>query len=337
MPQNELQVELKTLRLIEPFRIAHGTSAERQVVRVRWRGAIGEAPFVPYYGDDPNATLAWLRALDWNGDAVPADAPRVARLALDVLRHDWIGKQKGLPVWKMLLPAPHDAQWKPMHGGRSLGIPNDLKIFAERVREVAAQFRVLKLKLGSGNMDFDEAIVATAREAAPQVTLFADANGGWSNAEAVKIIAKLARHGLQFIEQPIHHDGGIEAWRELRASLPADALPLFADESAQTIDDVSRLAGLVQGVNVKLLKCGGLQQARAIIESTHQHGMKALLGCMIESSIGVTAAAQLAPLADWIDLDGHLYVAKDDNAGLRYDAEGRLYLSAAPGLGVDLA
>jgi L-alanine-DL-glutamate epimerase-like enolase superfamily enzyme len=334
MPDNDLHVELKTLRLIEPFRIAHGTSSERQVLRVHWRGAIGEAPFVPYYGDEPSEATTWLRGLDWNGEAVPAEGPRVARLALDLLRHDWLGKEQGTPLWKTLLHKPDTAQWQPMQGGRSLGIPTDLDSFADRVKQVATQFRVLKLKLGSGNVDFDEAIAATAREAAPQVALFADANGGWSIADSVKIIPRLARHGLKFIEQPIHHAGGVEAWRELRACLPGDTLPLFADESAQTADDVPKLAGLVHGVNVKLLKCGGLIQARTMIEVAHQHKMSALLGCMIESSIGVTAAAHLAPLADWIDLDGHLYVANDDFGGLTYDEEGRICLGAGAGLGV---
>jgi L-alanine-DL-glutamate epimerase-like enolase superfamily enzyme len=102
----------------------------------------------------------------------------------------------------------------------------------------------------------------------------------------------------------------------------------------QTIEDVPKLAGLVDGVNVKLLKCGGIREAIAMIDAAREHHMHVMLGCMIESSIGVTAAAQLATLADWIDLDGHLYLSDDDHAGLSYDASGNLVLSQTPGLGV---
>ncbi len=111
-------------------------------------------------------------------------------------------------------------------------------------------------------------------------------------------------------------------------------MPLFADESAQTSDDVPRLAGVADGVNVKLLKCGGWHRAMEMILASRVHGLRVLLGSMVESSIGVTAAAQLAGLADWIDLDGHLFVANDDYDGLRYDGEGTLIVPDRPGIGV---
>ena len=328
--ETPLQVELKTLRLREPFRIAHGTSDERTVLRLRCGTAVGEAPFVPYYREGPEETLRWVQSLAWRGGPAPADGPRAGRLALDLLWHDIVGKQRGQTLgemWRL------DASNFPP-GCRSFSIPADLDEFAEKVRVTSRQFRVLKLKLGGGNTSFDEAIVARACEAAPHAIIFADVNGGWSVGEAARLIPLLARRGLKFIEQPVHHDGGVEAWKELRAALPACPLPLYADESVQQADDVVRLKGLVDGVNVKLLKSGSFVGGRTAIRFARDLGMKVMLGCMIESSIGVTAAAHLAPLADWIDLDGHLYVANDDYEGIAYDENGHMILPVRPGLGV---
>ena len=330
MSDKPLRVELKTLHLTEPFRIAHGTSTERQVLRLHWGDAIGEAPFVPYYGEDPQETLRWVQGLAWQGSPVPETGPRAGRLALDVLWHDAVGKQRGLPLWKLW---EFDVTQMPP-ACRSFSIPTDLDHFAEKVRETHRQFRVLKLKLGSGNADMDEAITAKAREAAPEATIFADANGGWSVETAAAIIPKLARHGLAFIEQPVHHAGGVAAWKELRKVMPQAPLPLYADESAQNVDDAHALSGLVDGVNVKLLKSGSLREARELIHTARMLKMRVLLGCMIESSVGVTAAAHLAPLADLVDLDGHLYVADDDYRGVQFSSSGDVILPAGAGLGV---
>jgi L-alanine-DL-glutamate epimerase-like enolase superfamily enzyme len=193
---------------------------------------------------------------------------------------------------------------------------------------------VLKLKLGSGEVDFDEAVVAAARKAAPGATLFADVNGGWAVDEAARMLGRLGRYGLTLIEQPISSKLGDEAWAELGAKSPEGALPVFADESARGAGDVRRLAGRVQGVNVKLLKCGTFAGAIEMIAAAREHGLGVILGCMIESSIGVTAAAHLAPWADYVDLDGHLYLADDDYVGLSFDPMGRLVMPAGGGIGV---
>ncbi|GAA5145010.1 dipeptide epimerase [Prosthecobacter algae] len=315
---------LKTLHLTEPFRIAHGVSSTRQVVRITGGQATGEAPFVPYYGESPEDTLAWLQ-----GPQV-GDGTRAGRLALDLFQAD----QKPEPLWhraeRILGPG---RPWLDIHACRSLGIPTDLSAFAEKVCQTARQFRVLKLKLGSGDLVHDEAIVATARAAAPQATMFADVNGGWSVDETVQMLPRLARYDLALVEQPIHHHGGVETWSELRSKLPSESLPLYADESAQNADDVHHLAPLVQGVNVKLLKCGSFAGGIEMIASARQHGLGIILGCMIESSLGTTAAAHLAPWADYVDLDGHLYLADDDYLGITFDAEGRLLMPQENGIG----
>ncbi len=334
----EFHAELKTLRLTEPFRIAHGESHERQVVRVTARrdgiDAVGEAPFVPYYKDSPEETLAWLRALPNPLVENPRHGPRVGLLALDVLRIDMLGKATGKPFGRLWQQLSGNRWTAPPPGCRSFSIPRDLDEFTAKVRETSRQFRVLKLKLGSGDLEHDELIVIRARNAAPQATIFADANGGWSIDEAAILIPQMKRWNIAFVEQPIHHQQGAAGWRELRAKLGSCLMPLYADESAQTMDDVPQLAGLADGINVKLLKCGGWHRAREMILAARVHRMKVMLGCMIESSIGVTAAAHLAPLADWIDLDGHLYVANDDYEGIKYDEHGRLEMPRSPGIGV---
>lgn len=319
---------LRTLHLLEPFRIAHGTSATRQVLRLAEGGHTTEAPFVPYYGEVPEETLALL-----NETPLPESLPRTASLALNLLRHDIECHAAGLP----LSAIAEAILGKPTHpapsGCRSLGIPEDLDRFGEKVRELARQFRVLKLKLGSGDLGLDLAIVSVARRAAPQTELLLDVNGGWKPSESPMMIQKLMDYRPALIEQPFHHRHGPGAWKALRAELPENVPPLFADESAQTAADIGVLAPSVDGVNIKLLKCGSFDEAVTMIALSKDHGLQVLLGCMIETSLGTTAAAHLAPWADWIDLDGHFYVADDDFAGIEYDTEGKLLLPGRPGIG----
>ncbi len=322
--------ELHTLQLREPFRIAHGASTERNVLRVSKDGAIGEAPFVPYYHDSPDATLEALAGVQRGEDVLPADAPRVAQVAHGMLMLDLQAREAGLPLWKYLkLPDPNGRE-----ACRSLGIPTQLDDFREKVCDFSRQFRVLKLKLGSGDLEHDAAIVSIAREAAPHATLIADVNGGWSPMEAAVMITRLVPHGLALLEQPVTHKFGLEPWQELRALLPMSPVPLFADESVQTDEDMPLLVPFVDGVSVKLLKCGGIAKAIMMIEAARVHGKQVLLSCMIESSIGITAAAHLAGLVDYIDLDGHLFLANDDYTGVIFDADGLLHLPEVSGLGV---
>ncbi len=320
------QVEVKTLHLTEPFRIAHGSSSTREVLRLHENGAVGEAPFVYYYNEQPAETLAWLEG------GCQGEGTRAGKLALDLLRWD----QTEEPLWKSaerVLGKGRD--WGDIHACRSLGIPTDLKAFAERIQETARQYRVLKLKLGSGDLEHDEAIVATARAAAPGTALFADANGGWSVDETVQMMTRLRPYNLVLLEQPLHHRHGMEPWIELKAKAPADALPLYADESAHNADDVHRLAaaGVVQGVNMKLLKCTSFARGIEMIAAAKQHGLGVLVGCMLESSIGTTAAAHLTPWADYVDLDGHLYLSDDDYIGITFDEEGRVVMPQKGGIG----
>lgn len=326
-----MHFEIKTLHLIEPFRIAHGTSATRQVLRAANAGLTTEAPFVPYYGEDPAQTLAVL-----NQAVLPEHLPRTAALALNLMRHEVIGQQTGKP----LAAYAQSKLGAPLHpappGCRSFSIPTDLDDFADKVRAISQQFPVLKLKLGSGDLGLDIATVSVARMAAPDAQLLLDVNGGWDMAEAPLMIEKLAEYSPALIEQPIHHRLGVEGWEELRALLPGNPPPIFADESIQTLEDIAALADFVDGVNIKLLKCGSFDTAVAMIAAAKEQSLQILLGCMIETSLGTTAAAHLAPWADWIDLDGHFYVANDDFTGITYDATGNLIMPDRPGIGAVL-
>ncbi len=298
------------------------------MLRVEWEGLVAEAPFVPYYGDDPAETLAAIHR------GLPLDElPRTARLAFNLLDHEIAARTADRPLSAWAAERLGDPTDFVPPGCRSLGIPETLDGYGEKVAALAERFRVLKLKLGSGDLGLDLALVSVARNAAPAAELLLDVNGGWNPTEAPLMIEKLLDYRPALIEQPIHHRHGPGEWRALRAVLPENAPPLYADESVQNAEDVALFATAVAGVNVKLLKCGSFDGAVEMIAAAREHGLGVLVGCMIESSLGTTAAAQLAPWADWIDLDGHLYVANDDYTGLAYDDEGRLVMPAHPGIG----
>jgi L-alanine-DL-glutamate epimerase-like enolase superfamily enzyme len=322
-----MTASLHTLQLRVPFKIAHGTSDTRQVLRLQEGGHITEAPFVPYYAEDPAETLRLVSM-----PVLPPRLPRAAALAFNLLRHDIVCTAQGVPL-RAMAAARLGEEGRVPPACHSLGIPDDLGVFEETVGRLARQFRVLKLKLGGGDLGLDIATVSVARMAAPEAALILDVNGGWDPVQAAPMIDKLAGYEPALIEQPIHHRHGMAGWENLRADLKASAPPIYADESAQSAADVAELAGYADGVNVKLLKCGGFDGAVAMIEAARAEGLGVLLGCMIESSLGTTAAAHLAPWADWIDLDGHLHVLNDDFDGLRFSGTGELCMPERPGIG----
>lgn len=329
---SDWHVEVRELELNESFRIAHGSSSMRQVVRVHHGDAVGEAPFVPYYHEDIISTLRWLEKA---AEAELSDAPtRAARLALELVRLDAAGRRAALPLSAYAegvlqgLPARHQ-----VYGCRSLSIPEDWTVFENQVSERAARFGILKLKLGSGAVVKDLEIVARARRIAPSSVLIADVNGGWTVDETVKLLPQLAEQGLALLEQPFHHDLGIGAWKQLRAAIGRSLVPIYADESAQSIEEIRALSGLADGVNVKLLKSQGFIAAAEWMREAKALGLGVLLGCMIETSIGTTAAAHLAPWADWVDLDGHLYLVEDDYHGIEFGPAGLLKMPSRSGIG----
>jgi L-alanine-DL-glutamate epimerase-like enolase superfamily enzyme len=206
----------------------------------------------------------------------------------------------------------------------SIGL-DEPALMAQKAR-AAADFPILKIKLGTPR---DREIIRAVREAVPEHRLIVDANAVWTPHEAVRLISDLERFGVELVEQPVaaHDLAGLRYVRE------RSALPIFADESCATEEDVPRLAECVDGVNVKLMKCGGLRRARRVIEVARAHHLRVMCGCLIESSLAITAASHLLPLLDYADLDGNLLLADDPFQGVACE-RGKLTLPTGPGLGV---
>ncbi len=338
-----LTVEPITLNLKTPFRIAHGTSAARHNVLVHLGDGVGEGALAPHYGYSQADVVAYLQSLDVDallgGDPLALEdsldrlppGPSPARAAIDIALHDHWARQLGHPLYRLWGLNPMQAPLSSL----TIGITEDEDELRQRVR-AAANFSILKLKLGAGNLEADEAIVRVAcQEKGSDVRLCVDANSAWQVDEAVRIIPRLAVYDLLFVEQPIP-GAKVEDWHRLRRLLPDGLPPLIADESVQSASDIPPLAGAADGINIKLAKAGGLREARRMIALARVLNMQVMLGCIVESSVGITAAAHLAPLVDFADLDGNLDVVNDPYAGVKME-HGRIHLSQEPGLRVTRA
>lgn len=295
----------------------------------------GEAALPPYLGWSVAEETAVLRRVDLGLFASPAQIDDImdyvdalalghapARAAIDIALHDWAGRAAGVPLRRVWSLDPADAP--PTTYTIGIDTPAAMQ---DKVREVAVWgFTRYKIKVGTAT-DRDNLRALRAVTDAP---LAVDANQGWSDREAaLDMIYWLATQGVYLVEQPLPKERIDDlAWLTERSPLP-----IVADESAQTAADVPRLAGAVTGVNVKLMKCGGLRAARRMIGAARAAGLRVMMGCMTETSCAVTAAALLAPLADWIDLDGNLLIANDPFIGLAVRG-GRIHLPDTPGIGI---
>ena len=334
--------EVVALRTRYPFVIARGGYAAHENVVVRITDddgidGLGEAAPNRYYGESVATVAAALEqfapvlgsADSWSLEAIDASLSRVlrgnnsAKAAISAALHDIIGKRVGVPVHRLWGLDAADCG----ESSYTIGIADNDGL-RQRVED-AAQYPVLKVKLGT---DRDTEIVRVVRDAAPDKRLRVDANAAWSASHAVRMVDFLADHGVEMVEQPVaQHD--IEGFRFVRAR---SKIPIFADESCLVATDVPRLAGAVDGINLKLAKCGSLREALRIIHAARAFGMGVMAGCMIESSLGISAVAQLAPLLDHADFDGAALLAEDPFTGATI-AGGRIRLSPKPGLGVEPA
>jgi len=241
--------------------------------------------------------------------------------AIDLAAHDLFGKLTNRPTHEILGLPWHDAV---PCSSYTIGIA-DIEEMAGKLRE-RPDWPVYKIKLGTDN---DVEIVRQLRQATA-AKLRVDANCGWTPEETIANSRELANLGVEFIEQPLPaeaEDG------DHRRVFRESALPIVADESCQVETDVARCEGRFHGVNVKLCKCGGLTPAARMLREARSIGMKTMVGCMVESSVGISAAAQLAPLLDYADLDGAELLAKDIAEGVRID-NGVIRLNSTPGNGV---
>ena len=330
-----LAYEPLTLRLAQPFTIARGTQLEANNVLVRLKvddlEALGEAAPSEHYGDTQSSVTGFLEraACSLSGDEPITRLHRTlqeiahynpaAKAALDMAAFDLLGKQLGAPVYQLLGIDPNEAPLTSF----TIGIDKPA-VMAEKARAASA-YRILKVKVGTPNdVENMEAIRSVSN-----ATIRVDANEAWTPKQAVAAIKELARFDIEFVEQPVPAAdlAGIGFVRD------HSPLPILVDESCIVPADIPRVAPYVDGINIKLMKCGGIYPALQMIQIARAHNLQVMMGCMIESSVAITAAAHLSPLLDYADLDGHLLIADDPFRGVDVK-DGRLVLPSEPGLGV---
>ena len=329
MPSLDLSATPLELPLVHTFTIARSSEsvARTVLVRLRWGdvSALGESSPSARYGENVASVIAGLQAHPLGEDPYALDAllaglPPAQRCGLDVALHDCIAKDVDRPLWRLLGLDPARTPLTSF----TIGIATLDETLA-KVRAVGSH-PVIKVKLGTGA----EIETIAAIRSIYGGTVRIDANEAWTTESAVAILRELERYEIEFCEQPIPA-GTPERLRWIRERT---AIPLVTDEDSKGAADLPALAGCVDGINVKLVKCGGIRGALAMIHTARALGLKIMLGCMVESAILSTAAAHLSPLVDWADLDGPFLVARDPFEGLRYDG-GKIVLPAGPGLGVN--
>jgi L-Ala-D/L-Glu epimerase / N-acetyl-D-glutamate racemase len=333
----QLRFAAMDLPLARPFRIARGekTVAENVLVEIECEGIVGRGEAAPNarYDQSQTSSLAALESFELPGDAHPfrlteileafrshAPQEKATLTALQSALWDWTGHRMQQPVGAMLGVEPKEG----VPSSWTISI-DDPAMVAQRVRE-ASDWPIYKLKLGGG--DADQAAIEALRGATNRPFRI-DANEAWSEEEAVEKIAWLATIGCEFVEQPLPA-ADIDAASRLRER---SVLPLVADEAADGTHSLDDLSRAYDAVNVKLMKTGGIREAVQFIHETRHRGLEIMLGCFVESGLGISAAAQLLPLARWADLDGSALLKADPFEGCRVRA-GRVECSGKAGLGV---
>jgi L-Ala-D/L-Glu epimerase len=328
----ETSVKIVRVHTERAFAIARSSADtfERVIFEMSEDGVAGRGEAAPtsYYGQDAEGVAAALEGAEvgdpWDIQGALArngEMPPSALTALDNAMHDLAARRLSMPVYRLLglaRPEPVSAY--------TLGIA-DRETTVAYAKGLRAH-RILKVKVGGWK---DVETLRAVREAS-EAELWVDANEAFSPEEAVEVVTELKEIGVGMIEQPVPVSAGPEALRGATdAALP---VPVIADESAISARDVPSLAGCVSGVNVKLAKCGGIRRALEMIHTARAHGMLVMLGCMVETSLGISAAAQISGLVDFVDLDGAMLLADDPYSGPVYD-KGRILLPGGPGLGVE--
>ncbi len=318
------------------FRISRskGVRFENILVRVDYDHyfGLGEAAPSEYFGETPDLVQKSIAKISDRFDVSPMDLQTIiealdtlipesqaAKSAVTMAVYDIIGKMMNAPLYRIL---GLDRRATPLTS-MTLGI-DDPYLMKEKALE-ASDFPILKVKLGT---DTDMDVIHAIREVT-QRPIRVDVNGGWTVTEAISKIARLADLGVELVEQPIYAED-MEGYEILRNKSP---LPIFVDESVMVSRDIPQLMGKVDGINIKLVKCGGIWEALRMIHTARACGLKVMLGCMIESSIGITAASHLSPLVDYADLDGNLLLREDPYAGVTVE-HGKILLPTESGLGV---
>lgn len=294
----------------------------------------GEASMPPYLGQSVESVCAFLSKvkLEQFGDPFMMDdiltyvdslspGDSAAKAAVDIALHDLVGKLLDAPWYRIWGYDPSKAPDTTF----TIGIDTP-EVVREKTLEVAGQFNILKVKVG---LDNDEEMIRTIRSVS-SLPIAVDANQGWKDrSAALDEICWLHEQGVVMVEQPMAKERLDDiAWITERSPIP-----VFADESVQRLADIPRLAGAFSGINIKLMKCTGMREAHKMLELSRALGLKAMVGCMTETSCAVSAAAQLSPAVDFADLDGNLLISNDIFDGVKVRS-GRLVLPDRPGIGV---
>jgi len=326
-----------TLQLRNPFRLSYGTSETRDAFWLRLSDdeGWGEGTIPPYYGVDLKDMISlWESAVNNpnqfpnDPQEIPAwigDGPAPARCGLDIALHDRIARNFNVPLYKLLgVPFPKP---KPSSFTIALDTPLEMARMADKLKSCP----IIKVKLGGDSQDLDR--LAAIRDVRPYVNLWVDANGGWSLDEALQYIPELESLGIEMLEQPLDK-ADIAGMGILQSKTK---IPVVADESLQSFENLKEigLAG-VQGVNIKLMKVGGLSPALKMIRQAKTLDLKVMLGCMIETAIGTTAMAHLMGLGDWLDLDASALIVNDPFEGMTLDSSCTVRIPEGIGLGVKI-
>ena len=342
----KIQVEIFTVNKRFPLTISRGTTAKTNnvLVKISQDGIEGWGESSPVkVGDRRQSTEVIHESLqqikpqlekfhplqrqEIEQVLITTNLPSSARAGFDVALYDWLGKKVGLPLWKI---------WgldckKIVPTSATIGI-NSPEGAKSRTRDWLefTKIKVLKVKLGNPEgVEADRKMLTAVKDEAPNLDLYVDANGGWNLTNACEMCSWLANLGVKYVEQPLAQ-GEEHKLAELRKHSP---LPIFVDESCFNSRDIPKLANLVDGINIKLMKSGGLTEAMRMVHTARAYGLQVMFGCYSDSTLANTAAAQLAPLADYLDLDSHLNLIDDPFEGASIQ-EGRILPNNLPGLGV---
>lgn len=328
--------ELKLKHVFTVSSFSRSTTPDVQV-RIDYDGytGYGEASMPPYLGQTVESVCSFLKKVDLEQFPDPfciddiltyidslSDGDSAAKAAVDIALHDLVGKVIGAPWHRMLGLNPE----KTPNTTYTIGIDTD-EMVKLKTREVAGQFKILKVKLGTPR---DREMIRAIREVS-DLPIAVDVNQGWKNKKkALDEIFWLKEQGIVMVEQPMPKEMlDANAWLTERSPLPT-----FADEAIQRLKDIPAIKGAYTGLNIKLMKCTGMREAWKMMNYARTEGMKVMIGCMTETSCAIAAAAQLSPAVDFADLDGNLLIANDIFRGTTV-VDGKITLNQLPGIGIE--
>lgn len=328
--------ELKLKHVFTVSSFSRSTTPDVQV-RIDYDGytGYGEASMPPYLGQTVESVCSFLKKVDLEQFPDPfciddiltyidslSDGDSAAKAAVDIALHDLVGKIIGAPWHRMLGLNPK----KTPNTTYTIGIDTD-EMVKLKTREVAGQFKILKVKLGTPR---DREMIRAIREVS-DLPIAVDVNQGWKNKKkALDEIFWLKEQGIVMVEQPMPKEmPDANAWLTERSPLPT-----FADEAIQRLKDIPAVKGAYTGINIKLMKCTGMREAWKMMNYARAEGMKVMIGCMTETSCAIAAAAQLSPAVDFADLDGNLLIANDIFRGTTV-VDGKITLNQLPGIGIE--